>query len=125
MWIGVLLLAGLAIFVVWDSRRLRREPVKHLSRATMRAGYAPQGMEGWHFWFGMGLITTLMAFMEWDSPSVRPETGRWGWLWNMVFQAFGDRGKFVMLLGFAVLMLIVGLTGLLSAKKRERKNAQS
>lgn len=63
MWIGMLLLLGLAIFIVWDSRRLRNEVDKPLSRKTMAAGYVPRGIVAWHFWLGMSVVAGLMDRM--------------------------------------------------------------
>jgi hypothetical protein len=120
MWIGMLLLLGLAIFIVWDSRRLRNEVDKPLSRKPMAAGYVPRGIVAWHFWLGMSVVAGLMALIEWDQPSLPPYTGRWSWVSHLAFEAFGGRGVFVLFAGLAVCAFLGGLVGWLRAQDGKR-----
>jgi len=94
MWIGFFLLAGVGAFIIWDSRRLRNETSAPLSRAKMKDGFTPQGLVRWHAFFGMGGVTLVLAYLEWEKPGTAPFTGRWAWLHQGLFEAFGPRGLF-------------------------------
>jgi hypothetical protein len=109
MWLSMALLGAVAIFIVWDSRRLRRTPTAPVSREAMDRGYVPRGFVAWHFWLGMGVMFALMAMREWELPSMPPFTGRWGWLDRVAFEAFGAKGVFVLFTVAAVGAIAYGL----------------
>ena len=114
MWIGFFLLAGLGAFIIWDSRRLRNEKVVPLSRSRMKDGFMPQGLIPWHAYLAMGGINLVLAFLEWEKPGVPPFTGRWAWLHQGLFEAFGSRGLF----GF---WLVIGLLAVVYAVALKKK----
>lgn len=120
MWLGMLLLAALAIFIVWDSHRLRREPVKPLARERIEGGFAPRGLVAWHFWLGISAVVGLLALTEWDRPSSPPFTGRWAWLHQAAFDLFGSRGTFLLFFAFAVVAFAYGLVLMSREMKRKR-----
>ena len=122
MWLGVLLLVGLAVFIVWDGRRLRRASVEPLSPEALRNGYTPNGLVTWHFWLGMGAVLALLGLEEWSSPSRPPFKGRWSWLSQTAYDAFGVRGVFVLLMVLSVAALACGL-GLWCMERKRRSSA--
>lgn len=111
MWIAMLLLLGMAIFIVWDSRRLKDIAVKPLTRHQMKKGYLPRGLIVWHFWLGTSVVTGLVAFGEWQIPSLPPYTGRWSWISQMAYATFGGRGVFLLVFGIAACAFVAGIAG--------------
>ncbi|WP_093382712.1 hypothetical protein [Variovorax sp. OV329] len=87
----VLLLCFLA-FLLWDRRRLGNAEVQPLSREQMKKGFAPSAALAWPVSMGMGVVGVTLAYLEWRSPSQRPYSGRWAWLHELVYQAFGPHG---------------------------------
>lgn len=116
MWLGMLLLLALAVFIILDSRRLRRERPEALSRETMARGFLPRGLVAWRFCLGFGGVLALLAFIEWEKPSAPPFTGRWSWLHRALFEALGVRGLFAWWALMAALFLAYGVVLL----RRER-----
>ncbi len=123
MWLGMLLLLALAVFIVWDSRRLRDKAPEPLARERLERGFLPRGVVPWHFHFGLSGVLAVLAFIEWQSPSLPPYTGRWSWLHRAAFEVFGERGLFAWWLLLGVLMLVVGLVQRHREKGRGRDGA--
>ncbi len=120
MWLGMFLLLALAVFIVWDSRRLRDKAPEPLSRERLEQGFLPRGFVPWHFHLGLSGVLVLLALLEWETPSQPPFTGRWSWLHHAVFEIFGERGLFAWWLVLAGLMLVVGVAQLRRAKGKSR-----
>ncbi len=98
MWIGMALLAGLAVFIVWDSRRLRRTDVTPLSRERMKRGVLPGDSGKWQIQLGISAMAIGLALMEWLSPSAPPYTGKASILFTWAHEVLGPRGKIAALL---------------------------
>ncbi len=124
MWFILTSLAALAFFIVWDSRRLSRSRPAPLSRGALKQGFTPRGLIAWHFWLGMGLVVALLAWLEWETPSNPPFSGRWGWLHQGMYEAFGARGIFGMFASMAIGSIAYGLF-LRRRKSREGNGGES
>lgn len=109
MWFGILLLFALAVFIVWDSRRLRSAKPEPMAREALSRGFLPKGLIDWHFYLGFGGVSALLAFLEWERPSRPPFTGRWSWLHQALFETLGTRGLFAWWALLAGVLLVYGI----------------
>jgi hypothetical protein len=90
--VGMGLLAALAVFIVWDSRKLRRDAVKPLSREQMRAGVEPGRAHAWKALAGLAAVFAVIGVSAMIEPRLPPFTGRGAWLWSAAHQYFGSWG---------------------------------
>ncbi len=108
VWIGMALLAGLAIFIVWDGQRLRRGDPAPLSRDRMRRGVLPGYGVKWQIQMGVAFMALGMSALEWLSPSNPPHTGKGSILFTWAHEVLGPTGK-------VVALLIIGIGFFVSA----------
>ncbi len=116
MWLGLALLFGLLIFIIWDGHRLRAggSPVP---REMMKKGFAPRGLLHWQAWLGMGLIAGVLAITEWHDPSGPPFTGRWSLLHEFAYMTHGRRGVFALFAFYSAASTCYGLVLLQRSRK--------
>lgn len=112
MWLGSMLLLALAVFIVWDSRRLRAEAPERLPRARLKRGFLPRGLVRWHAYLALSGVLAVFSYIEWAQPSLPPYTGRWSWLYRALFDVLGERGLLIwwalwalFFFGYGVLLL--------------------
>ncbi|WP_296749141.1 hypothetical protein [Thiobacillus sp.] len=58
--------------------------------------WKPSVKEMTFIWLGFGGVFYLLAFSAYSSPSQSSRTGRWGWLHEIFFNAFGANGDIVL-----------------------------
>lgn len=90
--VGMLLLLGLAIFIVWESRRFHSKKPDPLPRERMAKGFSP-GRDAADL--GILALVAMCVFFGiklWNSPEHPPFQGRWALFETMVYALFGPRG---------------------------------
>ena len=109
---------GLALFMlvcVWilvDSRLLRRRPCKPLRREDMEAGFIPGARSmpsAGALFLGLSAVLFLLAINEYLHPSVAPFSGKGAMLKTLAVQALGSRGVSSFYAAVGVLLLVLGL----------------
>lgn len=121
MLIGFLLLVALAVFIMWDSRRMHSRPAEPIARDKMLQGFSPTGLIQWQLWLGFGGISLLSAYGEWAAPSKPPFTGRWGWMKEAAYQSLGSTGILYLYLAFACMAFAYSFSLWNSDKSRNAK----
>lgn len=107
---GMLLLAGLAVFIVWES--LKQEKPTPLPRTSTPGQTAiEQGLL-----IGAGVLAAMgvLALLE---TGHEPVDGRYAFLWNFLHDAWGPTGIAVLLWLTALAMLYVWRT-----RRKARRN---
>ena len=61
-------------------------------------------------WFGFSLVFFLLAANAFSKTTQPPFTGRWGWLHQMFFDAFGGHGDLAMYSLFGGITLATGIS---------------
>lgn len=116
-----MLLVALAVFIMWDSRRMHSRPVEPISRDKMSQGFLPSGPIQWQIWLGLAGISLLLAYVEWLAPSKPPFTGHWGWLKDAAYQSLGASGTLYLYLALACLIFANSFRLWSSEKSRNAK----
>lgn len=120
MWFGALLLLLLAIFIVWDSRRLRREKLDRMPSASLAQGYRPGSLDKAWIYLGLGGVLAILALMEWMQPSVPPYTGRWSWFYGFIYEVLGEQGLFIYWVVLALCCVAYGVSRLQTDRRGRR-----
>lgn len=118
MLIGSILLAALAVFIIWDSRRLRSSKPDPMSRESMARGFTPGGGAAWKFSVGLALASASLGVSDWLEPKHPPFTGKWSFLFTYAYSVTGEKGPALVYFGFSIVLLI-GALALWSGKIRK------
>lgn len=117
----MVLLAGLAVFIVWDSRRLRRSDPAPLSRERMRRGVLPGDDTKWQIQAALAVAALGLAMSEWLSPSTPPFTGKGSLLFTWAHEVLGPIGKVIALATIGMCFFVSAMFEL----RRIRRNRRS
>jgi hypothetical protein len=109
MLIGSILLAALAVFIIWDSRRLRSSKPDPITRESMARGFTPSGGVAWKFLVGLAVVSALLGVSDWLAPNHPPFTGKWSFLFTYAYSVAGDKGPAIVSFGFSIVLLIWAL----------------
>lgn len=120
MLLGSLLVAALAVFVVWDSRRLRARTTAPVPRSEMERGYAPGSQLRWQFAFGLALVFVVLGVVQWVEPRHPPFTGRHAWLESWAYAIFGPHGTAYLYLGLGVVIALWGFASIIGSSSGKR-----
>lgn len=118
MLIGAILLAALAAFIIWDSRRLRRSKFNPISREAMEQGFTPSGGIAWKFVVGLAVVSATLGTSEWLTPKHPPFTGRLSFLVTYAYSVAGEQGPALVWFGICIVLLI-GALALWSGNSRK------
>lgn len=77
--------------------------------------WKPSAKEKAFLWLGFGGVCYLLAFSAYSSPSQSSRTGRWGWLHEIFFNAFGPNGDIVLYSAAGTACVLFGLLSYKSA----------
>ncbi|TAF76670.1 MAG: hypothetical protein EAZ54_10705 [Curvibacter sp.] len=105
MLIGSILLAALAVFIIWDSRRLRNIKPDPIAREAMESGFAPGGIDAWKLPFGLALVSAFLGVSEWLEPKHPPFTGRWSFISTYAYSIVGEKGPALLSFGVTFVLL--------------------
>ena len=72
--------------------------------------WKPTNKDKGRFWLGLSLVSFLLAASSFSNATQPPFTGRWGWLHQMFFDAFGSHGDLAMYCLFAGIALVTGFS---------------
>lgn len=115
--IGLLLLLGLAIFIVWDGRQLRKPSLDTLPADIHQKGFVPGVLGVWKLLAGMASVSFILAVHDYYEPSSPPFVGRGAFLRELVYSVFGPSG----LIGLSILFGLLLLYFAYWARRAERK----
>jgi len=118
MLIGSILLAALAVFIIWDSRRLRSSRPDPIARETMARGFTPSGGIAWKFTVGLALVSASLGASDLLAPKHPPFTGKWSFFFTYAYSVAGEKGPALVWFGLCI-VLLVGALALWSGKIRK------
>jgi hypothetical protein len=106
LFIGAVLFLGVAVWIVWDSRRLRASKPAPLSRDKMQKGFTPSGLVPWQALILIALLFVSVGVGETLKPSHPPFTGRHSFLFAWVYEFAGERGLAAFCFAIAIVFAI-------------------
>jgi hypothetical protein len=68
-------------------------------------------------YFGLSACFYVLAFTSYSSPSASSQSGRWGWLHQIFYVAFGTSGDIVAYCLAGTVLLVLGVIELRRAKR--------